>query len=204
MQTQQIISNLLDSNTYIAQKNSQCLIIDAGASCDQIEKYVGGNKVLGLLLTHGHYDHCFHAKEIAKKFGCKIYASKKIVEMLKDAAKNYGENFVIDDFSNFVFIDDQQSFSLGDFQIGVYSLPGHSQCSLGFLIDDVLFSGDVLFKQGVGRTDLYGGNKKQMLQSLIKIQNDISFATLASGHGQMSTRDEQKRNLSLFIRFLLR
>lgn len=204
MQTEQIISSLLESNTFIAKKNNECLIIDAGAQPQQIAQKVANHKVLGLLLTHGHYDHCLHAIEIANHFGCKIFASKKIVETLSDPAKNYGETFKIEDFSNFVLLEDEQEFSLGEFEIAATLLPGHSKCSMGYLIDGTLFAGDVLFSQGIGRTDLYGGSKQQMLQSLITIKERIPFEILASGHGDMSNAESQKRNLNLFIRFLSR
>ncbi len=204
MQTEQIVSSLLESNTFVAKKSGECLIIDAGATPDQVAQKVGNDKVMGLLLTHGHYDHCFYALEITKKFGCKIFASKKIVENLTDPAKNYGETFKIEDFSNFVFLEDKQEFSLGEFEISATLLPGHSKCSMGYLIDGTFFAGDVLFKQGIGRTDLYGGSKQEMLESLIYIQNKIDFDTVASGHGEMSNAQQQKRNLNLFIRFLSR
>ena len=204
MQTEQIVSSLLESNTFVAKKSGECLIVDAGATPDQVAQKVGNDKVMGLLLTHGHYDHCFYTLEITKKFGCKIFASKKIVENLTDPAKNYGETFKIEDFSNFVFLKDKQEFSLGEFEISATLLPGHSKCSMGYLIDGTFFAGDVLFGQGIGRTDLYGGDKHEMLQSLITIQNNIAFDILASGHGEMSTAEKQKRNLNLFIRFLSR
>lgn len=204
MQIEQIISNLLESNTYVVKKSDECLIVDAGADLNEIEKKVDGHVVKGLLLTHGHYDHAFNALEISKHFNCKIYASKKIVENLSDPAKNYGENFKIDDFSNFVFLEEKQDFSLGEFEISATLLPGHSKCSMCYLIDGTFFAGDVLFKQGIGRTDLYGGSKQEMLESLSYIQNKIDFDTVASGHGEMSNAQQQKRNLNLFIRFLSR
>ena len=156
----------------------------------------------GILLTHGHFDHAINVVKLSKMFNCKIYASVKAQETLSDAKKNYGDNFAINDFSNFVTIG-EGNLKLGEFNVNVFSLTGHSQCSLGFLIYGHLFVGDVVFEHGIGRTDLLGGSKQEMLTSLKKIL-DMQFEYLHSGHGEDSTKPSQSRNLSTFIRFLSR
>ena len=203
MKIERIISNHLESNTFVLKNEDEVLIIDTGATLKQIQEVVGNGKVVGILLTHGHFDHAFYAPQIAQHFNCKIYAASAAKENLSDPEKNYGENFKIEDFSNFVFLRSEKELSLGSFKINIFSLPGHSKCSLGFLIDDVLFAGDVVFNKGIGRTDLYGGDKKEMLSSLKLIQH-LNFRTLASGHGENSTAESQARNLQSFIRFLSR
>lgn len=203
MNIQRIISNHLESNTFVAENNGEAIIIDAGAELSDIKKAVGKNNALGIFLTHGHFDHAYNAIEIAEYFNCKIYAASVAKENLSDPAKNYGENFKIADFSRFHFLPGEDVITLGSFEIHFFPLPGHSKCSLGFLIDNTLFAGDVLFSKGIGRTDLYGGDKNEMLASLKLIQS-LEFDTLASGHGDISTAQSQVRNLKTFIRFLSR
>lgn len=203
MQIQRIVSQHLDSNTYISSLGDECLIVDAGAEIEDVARLVDGKKVVGILLTHGHFDHAFNIIAYAKRFCCNIYASKLAKVNLADAQKNYGDNFSITDFSQFVWVDGDGEFSLGNFLIKSYSLPGHSKCCTGYLIDDVLFAGDVLFAKGIGRIDLHDSSRTDMLQSLKKLAT-ISFSVVASGHGEMSTAASQKRNITTFTKFLSR
>lgn len=203
MKVYQIVSNFLDSNTFVIEKGKVCFIVDCGADLEDVAKVVKGKKVGAIFLTHGHYDHSIFALQYADYFKCKIFANKNIIETLSDTAKNYGENFKIADFNNFVFLENDGLLSLNGEKIEYFYCPGHSKCSNCYLIDKSMFSGDVLFYQGIGRTDLYGGDKKEMLQSLKKIKN-IDFENVYSGHDRSSEKFEQNKNISVFERFLSR
>lgn len=82
-----------------------CVIVDAGARTQDVQKVVGGRRVLGVFLTHGHYDHSVYATDYAKQFGCKVFASAAAKEYLQNPDHNYSEGkFKVDDFSDFVFL----------------------------------------------------------------------------------------------------
>lgn len=82
-----------------------CVIVDAGARTQDVQKAVGGRRVLGVFLTHGHYDHSVYATDYAKQFGCKVFASAAAKEYLQNPDHNYSEGkFKVDDFSDFVFL----------------------------------------------------------------------------------------------------
>ena len=202
MKITQIVSEELDSNVFVCQNEKLTFIVDCGATLDKVREAVKG-KVSAIFLTHGHYDHAKYALEYAKAFGCKIYANKNIAEILPDPAKNYGENFSTQDFSNFIFLEGDGSVVIDGQQIKYFHCPGHSKCCNCFLIDDDFFTGDVLFAQGIGRTDLFGGSKAQMLASLQKLQN-VPFERAHSGHGPDSSKAEQEKNIKVFLRFLSR
>lgn len=202
MEILRIVSDLLDSNTFVLKQNDEAIIIDAGAKLSLVKPKVDGAKVLGVLLTHGHYDHAMYCLEYASEFGCKVFAASAAKEYLSDAEKNYGK-FKIENFEDFCFFDGDQTLDLGSFKILAHATPGHSKCGVCYLIGDTIFAGDLIFKQGVGRTDLFGGSKSEMLESLKKVQS-LQFSALESGHGEGSTRLEQERNLKTFIRFLSR
>lgn len=202
MKITQIVSDILDSNTFVCETDNGCFIFDCGASLEKVMSAVKG-KVLAIFLTHGHYDHAKHALEYSKTFGCKIYANKNVTEILPDPAKNYGENFAIDDFSDFVLLDGDGQLSIGGQKIEYFHCPGHSKCCCCYLLNNHLFAGDVLFFQGIGRTDLYGGSKLEMLSSLKKLEN-VDFEIAHSGHDRDSTRLEQNKNIKVFERFLSR
>ena len=155
-------------------------------------------------MTHGHYDHSCHCLEYAKFFNCKIYANKHIKDTLLDSVAIYSEHGeIIDDFTNFEFIDEDATIKIGDFDIQCYYCPGHSKCCECYIIGDKLFSGDVLFEKGIGRTDLKNSNKKMMYDSLCKLEK-LGFVETYSGHGEKSTYQEQMKNISIFKKFLSR
>lgn len=204
MQIKQICSKHLDSNTFIATENSQCLIIDCGAELEDVIKSVGKSKVVGILLTHGHYDHSINALEYARFFKTNIIASENIKTTVSDSIANYSEgSFCISDFSQFSLIAKDCQIDLGDFKIDCLLTEGHSPCCISYKIDKYLFAGDVLFENGIGRTDLIGSNKKAMLESLNKLES-VKFETCFSGHGSSSDFQSQQKNIKVFKRFLSR
>ena len=203
MKINQVVSEFLDSNTFVVEVENKYFIFDCGASVDKVKDIIKDNKVYAIFLTHGHYDHSKYAIEYAKEFDCKIYANISAKETLQDGKKNYGEDFVIKNFQNFVFIENDGVLNFDNIFLQYFSTKGHSKCSCCYLLGDNLFAGDVLFYQGIGRTDLYGGDKKEMLESLKKIEK-INFENLYSGHDKSSNRKQQEKNISIFERFLSR
>ena len=204
MNITKVIGVIYEQNTYILEKDGDCIIIDAGAKPEDIRKLCEGKNVLAVFLTHGHYDHSIFYEEYTKLFDCKIYANKNVVKTMTDAVALYSENGkVFNDFSNFVFLDDYEKLKIGSFCVECFYCPGHSICSQCFLIDKNLFAGDVLFSQGIGRTDLKFGSKEDMFNSLCKLEA-LDYENVFSGHGEESDKNEQRKNISLFKRFLSR
>lgn len=200
----QIEGDYLDSNVYIIEKDNQVLIIDSGAEIDKIKEVVGNRKVIGVLLTHGHYDHSQYCNVYAKYYNCNIYANKYITQTLSDGEAIYSEDkSVIQDFSNFIFLEGDGKIQIENFSISYYYCPGHSICCECYLIDGDLFAGDVLFDRSIGRTDLKYSDKNMMIESLKKLENLI-FNNVYSGHGNPSTYAEQMKNIKVYKRFLTR
>lgn len=204
MKITRLVSNILKSNVFILEKEGHCLIIDSGCDLDAVIDVVGDNKVDGLLLTHGHYDHCANCLIYAKAFNTKIYANKKIISTMTNKNAIYSEdNVTFDNFLDFVFIENDCTLNLANFEIQCFSIGGHSKCCEGYLIDGNLFAGDVLFNKSIGRTDLVGSDKKEMLCSLCKLEN-LSYNKVYSGHGEESDYQNQMKNIKVFKRFLMR
>ncbi len=203
MKVQQVISDNLESNVFVVTEKGEALIIDAGARLEEVEKAVMKNRVVGILLTHGHYDHCFYVLEYAKKFNCPVITEVHGIKTMGDPKLNYSESISIKADSHFVKISRDEDINLGHFVIHAFMTPGHSPCGVSYLIGNDLFAGDTVFYRGIGRTDLAGSDEKKMLESLKKIMG-IKFKTLHSGHSLDSTWEEQQRNLGAYIRFLSR
>ena len=198
-----VTGEYLDANIYILSENGKAIIIDSGAKLNDIKNAVGKNKVLGVLLTHGHYDHALYALDYSKEFDCPIFIHKSGKEVLLDPKKNYGETFYIDNFTNFKFLEGDGILILDEIKIEYFSTAGHSPCGMCYLINGDLFAGDTLFDNGIGRTDLNGSDKEQMLLSLEKL-SALNFNNVYSGHGASSDATRQKRNIQVHIRFLKR
>ena len=204
MKIERAVSKFLDSNVFVIKKNGQCIIVDAGCDLAQIKQMVGQNKVCGVFLTHGHYDHSLYVQDYIREFGCKVFASERVCSTLADGDANYSEGqFAIDDFENFEFVKDGEELSLGEFEVKCIEGRGHSGCSMLYLICGHLFAGDVLFESGIGRTDLVGSNRQEMYQTLCKLEK-LDFDFCYSGHGESSTKEKQSKNIALFKRFLSR
>ncbi len=200
-----IVGDIYESNVFITDN---ALIVDAGANLEKLEKCLAGCKVGGVLLTHGHFDHTYFAMDYAQKYGVKIYASVKIEEYLREPKKNYSTDFdgmelKIDDFSNFVLLHGDGEFSAQNVKVKYFQLGGHSKSDMCFLVGDDLYVGDTIIGRGIGRMDLYGGNKQDMLESLKKI-SALSYKTMHSGHGEDLTKEMADKVIATYIRFLSR
>ena len=203
MKITKLIGEWMDSNTYVCEKDNECLIVDCGAKLEEVKRTVGEKKVVGIFLTHAHFDHALNANLYAEKFGVKITAITSAKEYLIDPEKNYGKTWKIENFKEFSFIKLEKTIEIGNFSVKILKTPGHSKSDLSFLIDNNLFVGDTIIGRGIGRLDLYGGDKKAMLSSLNKISK-LDFNTLYSGHGEPLERADVLKVIKTYTRFLQR
>ncbi len=201
---ERIISEFLDSNVFVVGDENSCVVIDAGAKTEDVEKVVGERKVEGVFLTHGHYDHCVYALEYAKKFGCMVYCSEFAKEYLADGQKNCSEaQFFIRDFSNFEFLSGSGKKTFENLEVEFKELGGHSKGDMIFKIGNNLFVGDLLIGRDIGRIDLFGGGKKQMIESLETLRTQ-DYDLMFSGHGVENKKHMQDQVCALWLKFLRR
>lgn len=163
----------VQTNCYVVinEENRECFIIDPGAAAKQLTERIRKDelKPVAILLTHGHFDHAGAAEDLSENFGIKIYAHEVEKETLSDSRKNVSwmvgneESYHAD-----VYVKDGQELDLAGFHIRVLHTPGHTEggCCYYLPYEDVLFSGDTLFAQSVGRTDFPGGSMSQIVRSI--------------------------------------
>lgn len=201
---ERIFGGLIDSNVYIVSQKEGCVIVDAGIPVDNIVKKIENRKVEAIFLTHGHYDHCYYIVDYIKRFECKVFCSEETKEYLQNSEKNYSDGkFKIDDFSNFVFCSDDGEIDLSHFKVKYHKLGGHSFGDMCYQIEDDIFVGDVVIGREIGRMDLYGGDKANMIQALeYLIAKD--YKVMYSGHGEENLKQEQDKNLKIWLRYLKR
>ncbi len=186
-------------NTYVVyNEKKSAIIIDPGcyydAEKDTLMNWINNEKlnVKYLLNTHCHLDHVFGNKFIAETFNLKVHCHKN-EEIVLQHAPTSGLNFNLP-FDNYtgelIFIDEEDTIDLDEDKLMIFFTPGHSPGSISFYAEKEKFivSGDVLFKESIGRTDLPGGNMDILLQSirsnLFVLPKDV---VVYSGHGAETT-----------------
>ena len=152
MKIDRVIVGDLQTNCYVLSIDNNCLVIDPGDEYNKIKKVIDNKKVVGVLITHNHFDHVG-----AIKYFNNIYDHQN----LKEGINNIGE-----------------------FSFEVIYTPGHTDDSIViyFKKDRVMFVGDFIFKDGVGRTDL-GGDYHDLVSSIKKISKYDKDITIYPGHG---------------------
>jgi hydroxyacylglutathione hydrolase len=198
--------NPLQENTYILYNDlGHSIIVDPGCYTqderDILTEFIHQNRLSPTMLvnTHCHLDHVFGNRFIAEKYGLELKihpGEKKVLEMAPTSGlmwnlpfDNYEEN--IHDLIPGTFLN------LGDDQLEVLFMPGHSPASVGFYAKESGFviAGDVLFRESVGRTDLPGGNPDILLKSIREQLYVLPDETIVySGHGRPTTIGYEKRN----------
>lgn len=155
----------------INEETKEALVIDPGDSAQMLAEKINqkGWKPQAVLLTHGHFDHAMAAKELAEMFGIEIYAHEKEKDTLEDPRKNV--SIMVGNKDNYradVYVKDGEILELAGMEVKVLHTPGHTEggCCYYLEKEKILFSGDTLFCQSVGRTDFPGGSMSKIVRSI--------------------------------------
>ena len=192
----------LENNIYLVidEKTKKAVLIDASALIPEITEAVKayGADVEYILLTHGHFDHIMGLTELKKALNAKAVICHDdliISDNINEFTRLFGglSESVPPVYEKFV--KDGDIVTVGDMQIKVIHTPGHTEGGVCYLIEDKLFSGDTLFRESVGRTDLFGGSFEKLLDSvknkLFKLDDNI---TVYPGHGPATTIGYEKKH----------
>jgi glyoxylase-like metal-dependent hydrolase (beta-lactamase superfamily II) len=190
----QFINGKWKENCYVAANDSgDALIIDPGSNADGIMALVDRNhwRVYAILNTHAHYDHVGAVAALQERYQAPFYLHRADESLLK-RANLYRMLFESRDAIKIPVITQDISilpavFELGPFSISWIATPGHTDGSVCLLLGEYLFSGDTLMHDAIGRTDLPGGNREQLLASVRKLMNLPGETVLCGGHGPQST-----------------
>jgi len=189
-----------NSNTYLISDEASCIIIDPSNNVKILKKYIEGKKLLGVFLTHGHYDHFKVLEDVIRIYNVPVYVHKKALEKLNDPNLSYAKAFGYDKktivpLSLIRFVNSGEKIILDKFSIYCMYTPGHTNCMMSYIIDDMMFTGDFIFKNGIGRTDLYSGSMISMMNSINDVKKLKVNYHLFPGHGESSFLfDEIKNN----------
>ena len=179
------------SNCYIIHNGTEAFVIDPSVPCKKILCELEDRKLtlVGILLTHGHFDHIFSADALREATGVPLFVHEADAEMLTDSHKNayaffFGEELTFMPPQKLLL--DGDTIPLGEELIKVIHTPGHSLGSVCYDIGDKLITGDTVFAESFGRYDLYGGDRLTLaisikaLEELSKTEDKIIYP----GHGE--------------------
>ncbi len=196
--------NPFQENSYVLyHENGDCIIIDPGFyedhEKDQLLHFIiqKNLKPVQLLNTHAHLDHIFGNKFVADTFGLVPYMHELELETHEKATTiGLMYNLPFDAYSGKpVLLNESDKIKLGDDELSIHFLPGHSRGSLGFYCEKqgFIISGDVLFNGSIGRTDLPGGDFATLMRSIKEKLFLLPDDTIVySGHGPETTLGQEK------------
>lgn len=196
-----VILNDFTENTYIINEKAEAYIIDPGTNFNEITQYIAEKniQVLGILLTHGHFDHLYSVNELVTKYDCNVYIHENERDFLFDPNLNLSsmtqKRFVLQKKHKVIIFNDKFKFKLGYENIQVFDTPGHTRGGVCYYYKNYLFSGDTLFKGSVGRTDLPTSSRSDLEKSVNMLAKKFKDNTIVyPGHGHFTTILSEKHD----------
>ena len=187
----------LETNCYIVtdENTKKCAIIDPGADANTILDYIESNKLTpaAIFLTHGHFDH--HGALEALMDELKIPAYIHAQEITEN-----DNPYKLPDNGKLSRYKDGDVVSVGGLEFTVLETPGHSEGSVTLMCENALFTGDTLFRDSCGRTDLGGGSMDVLLVSLLRLSDLPGEFEVYPGHAEASTLSRE-RSHNYYIRY---
>jgi glyoxylase-like metal-dependent hydrolase (beta-lactamase superfamily II) len=189
------VVGFVQTNCWVIESDEDNIsaIVDPGFGARKIMEWV---KQLGLqpkfiLLTHGHLDHIMAAHYLQRKTGAPCFMHPKDIR--------HRWRWGGFSFAKFTPVEDGQVLKFGENEFKVIRTPGHTPGSVSYLIDEYLFSGDLLFADGVGRWDTPKGNFHDLVKSLRqKIADLPDSVQVMPGHGQATTLGTERDRNPIF------
>jgi len=184
-----LITGELEENCYLVYEEGThfAAVIDPGDDAYSIKAELENRGLVPglILLTHGHFDHIGAVDEIAET-DTKLYIHTLDACMLSDPKKNESVGFGVAPLTiskEYLTVEEDDEIALGTYSFKVLHTPGHSMGSVCYDIDGNLFTGDTMFENGYGRTDLYGGDFSEMRKSLHRLFPLRNEKKIHPGHG---------------------
>lgn len=176
MKIEKVSVGYLKTNCYVLGKDDEVLVIDPGDEGEKIIELINGRRVVGIIITHHHFDHIGALEFVKEKTGAQVYDISSLKE---------GKN------------------KIGSFEFSCLLTKGHKEdeISLYFEKDNALFCGDFIFKDSIGRWDLPGGSIEDMKKSIEFILSFPLDMQIYPGHGEPTTLKAEKDNLENYIKY---
>ena len=182
MKIEKLVVGSYQENCYFLRKNNNLIIVDPGDEFKRIdEKVINDNlNLVAILITHAHFDHIGALEEVLNKYNIPLFYNNINNEISYENLINVNES----------------KYELDKFKFEVIYTPGHRNdlVTYYFYEDNIMFTGDFLFRNSIGRTDLEYSNFNDMIFSLKKIYKYNDEIIVYPGHGRETTLDYEKKN----------
>jgi glyoxylase-like metal-dependent hydrolase (beta-lactamase superfamily II) len=188
----------MGNNNYLLIDGNEAVLIDCTGDIPELESVLkeNGSELKYILLTHAHYDHIGGVKNLKSKTGAKVCLHKddKVIldgtnEFMKMVRLPEIDVPEVDEY-----LEDGDKIKFGSVELNVIHLPGHTPGGVGYQVENMIFSGDTIFLNSVGRTDLPGGNFEALQNSIKnKLFNLDGSTIIYTGHGAQTSIDYEKK-----------
>lgn len=192
---------VMEQNTYVLTKGKFAVIIDAGADLEDVKSVVKNKKVLAVFLTHLHFDHFWYLEEYLNEFDTFVYIQEGFENKFIDTELNGSiivRQEILKNISKKRIKYYAKKLKLENFEFEVYDTPGHAADAVCVLCEEMLFTGDTIFSDCIGRIDLKDSSKNDMIDSLEKIRN-IDFKIAYPGHYESATKEQILKTIGFYI-----
>lgn len=194
-------------NTFIVydENTKNGIVIDPGCEVNKILKAAEEDNVniKYVFITHCHYDHIEFMEPLREKTGALLVSGDKASINITDPDINisfHGLGYFLSAKKSDIVLADGEDFIIDSMKFKCIYTPGHTNCSVCYLIDDVLFSGDTLFQRSMGRSDLPTGNNEQIINSIQKKLYTLDENIIVyPGHGNETSIGYEKK-FNLFVK----
>ncbi len=203
MKIEKFVTGIISTNCYLVinEETKQTVVIDPAACPSYLMGHMKseGLQVEAILLTHGHFDHIMGIDDLRREFPVPVYVHEGDRETLLDPALNLSSSYTNGyTFDGADYIRDGQRLELAGFSFQVIHTPGHTPGGVCYYLESegVLFSGDTLFQNSVGRTDFPNSSMSDLIRSIrekvMKLPDDVK---VYPGHmGETTIGHERKYN----------
>ncbi len=201
MKAGQCCVGMVRTNCYglMNEQTKEMIFVDPGDSPETIvsmAEKMGGTPV-AILLTHGHFDHIMAVEALKEKYQIPVYAGQEEADILEQTAFNLTDTLrhPLSIYPE-VLLKDEETFTAAGFSIQAFHTPGHTKGSMCYYFPEegVLASGDTLFCESVGRSDLPTGSSRQLVESVKRLLEILPEDTqVLPGHESATTIGHEKR-----------
>ena len=197
LKIKKVVLGIMSTNFYLIENGQHSIVIDPWDQEDLIIDYLVQNnlKLKVILLTHAHFDHIGAIDKLVEKYNCEVYVHQNDYAMIYDDNLNLSNHFnSLKIKSNVNAIND--FIDVDHFRFEFVNLPGHTagSCFIFLKKYHVIFSGDVLFKNSIGRFDFPTSSSFDTKKSMLEIQKIDDDYKIYPGHGESTTLLQEKLN----------
>ena len=195
------VIGMCGTNTYYAydEESREAVIIDPAGDHMRIIERVNklSLKPVAILVTHGHFDHILALDEVRNHFGIKAYAGVNERSVLKDSTVNLSAGFAGLGYCTEadVYLKDGEEIELAGYKIKALEVPGHTVGGMCYYFENagIVFSGDTLFSESIGRTDFPGGSMSRIVRAIKeKLMVLPEYTTVYPGHNEVTSIESER------------